>query len=205
MEIKTSIDVTPCGEDLLIYEHICHILFIHRTLNFYKVYSQKNLGYFLHTNHTKTTTSIMSASQDQSSLNQPRGAGTTFGPNDSNPFSGATPSMSAGSATAAGHGQHPRDLGDDSNATMPNTKLGPQNEDLDGDQMRAPGEGEVMDAQFDKKNAGWGEQGSFTGDLDRQKAEQKGAREEVKAARQQGANVDAGAGNRVENEGLGSV
>jgi predicted N-acyltransferase len=88
---------------------------------------------------------------------------------------------------------------------MPNTKLGPQNEDLDGEQMRAPGEGEVMDAQFDKKNAGWGEQGSFTSDLDRQKAEQKGAREEVKAARQGGANVDGGVGNRVENEGLGSV
>jgi hypothetical protein len=147
----------------------------------------------------------MSASQDQSSPNQPRGARTTFGPNDANPSSEATPSMSAGSATAAGHGQHPRDLGDDSNAAMPNTKLGPQNEDLDGEQMRAPGEGEVMDAQFNKKNAGWGEQGSFTSDLDRQKAEQKGAREQLKAARQEGADVDGGAGNRVENEGLGSV
>jgi len=125
----------------------------------------------------------MSASQDQSSLNEARGAGTTFGPDDVNPSSEATPGMSVGSATAAGHGQHPRDLGDDSNATLPNTRVGPQQEDLDGEQMRAPGEGEVMNAQFDKKNAGWGEEGSFTSDLDRQKAEQKGTREEIKAAR----------------------
>lgn len=147
----------------------------------------------------------MSASQNQSSLNEARGAGTTFGPDDVNPQSTATPGTSVGSATAAGHGQHPRDNADDSNATMPNSKVGPQNEDLEGEQMRAPGEGEIMDAQFDKKNAGWGEQGSFTSDLDRQKAEQSGAREEIQAARQQGANVDGGAGNRVENEGMSSV
>ena len=71
--------------------------------------------------------------------------------------------------------------------------------------MRASGEGEVMDAQFNKKNAGWGEQESMTSDLDRQKAEQKGAREEIKTARNEGANVDGGAGNRVENEGMNSV
>jgi hypothetical protein len=147
----------------------------------------------------------MSASQDHSSLNQARGAGTTFDPNDVNPSSDATPEMSVGSATAAGHGQHPRDLGDDSNATMPNSKVGLQNEDFEGEQMRAAGEGDVMNAQFNKKQAGWGEQDSFTSDLDRKKAEQKGAREEVQAARQQGANVDGGAGNRVENEGMSSV
>lgn len=45
--------------------------------------------------------------------------------------------------------------------------------------MRPQGEVEVMDAQFDKKNAEWGEQDSLTNDLDRQKAEQKGAREEI--------------------------
>ena len=63
----------------------------------------------------------------------------------------------------------------------------------------------MMDAQFDKNNAGWGEQGSLTSDLDRQKAEQQSARENIQAARQQGANVDGGAGNRVENEGMSSV
>lgn len=113
--------------------------------------------------------------------------------------------MSAGSATAAGHGAHPRDNADDSNATLSGSKVGPQNEDLDGEQMRAAGEGEVMNAQFDKKNAGWGEENSLTSDLDRQKAEQKGRREDVKEARRGGGDVDGGAGNRVANEGLNSV
>lgn len=99
----------------------------------------------------------------------------------------------------------PKDNTDDSNASLPNTRIGPQNEDLNGEQMRAPGEGEVFRAQLDKKNAGWGEQDSMTEDLDRMKAEQKSAREEVKEDRKQGANVDGGAGNRAENEGLGAV
>ncbi len=147
----------------------------------------------------------MSASQNQSSLNQVRGAGTTWGPDDSKDSSTATPSMSVGSATAAGHGDHPQDNADDSNATKPGSKVGPQNEDLNGEQMSAPGEGDVMDAQLNKKDAGWGEEGSFTSDLDRQKAEQKGAREEIKAARKAGESVDGGAGNRVANEGLNNV
>ncbi|KAE8445920.1 hypothetical protein EG329_012699 [Mollisiaceae sp. DMI_Dod_QoI] len=147
----------------------------------------------------------MSASKDQSSLNSARGAGTTFGPNDTDPSSAATPEMSVGSTTAAGHGQHPQDNADDSNATMPGSKIGPQNEDLGGEQMRAAGEGDVMDAQFNKKDAGWGEQGSLTSDIDRQKAEQQKAREGIQAARQGGANVDGGAGNRTENEGIGAV
>ncbi|KAF8849509.1 hypothetical protein BDZ45DRAFT_230105 [Acephala macrosclerotiorum] len=146
----------------------------------------------------------MSASQDQSSLNSARGVGTTFGPNDTKPSSAATLGTSVGSATAVGHGDHPQDNADDSNATLPGSKVGPQNEDLEAEQMRAPGEGDVMDAQFNKKDAGWGEQGSLTSGLDRQKAEQKSAREGVQAARQ-GQNVDGGAGNRIENEGMGLV
>ncbi|KAH6670433.1 hypothetical protein B0J14DRAFT_628325 [Halenospora varia] len=136
----------------------------------------------------------MFASKDQSSLNTARGAGATFGPNDTDDSSKATPATSVGSATAAGHGQHPQDMGDDSNTILPGSK-----------QMRAPGEGEVMDAQFDKKNAGWGGQANLTSDLDRQKAEQKSAREDIKAARNGGANVDGGLGRRVENEGLNAV
>jgi hypothetical protein len=146
----------------------------------------------------------MSASQDQSSLNSARGAGTTFGADSGNDSSSATPAMSVGSATAAGHGDHPNDKNaDTSNVSMPNSKVGPQQEDLDGEQMRASGEGEVMDAQFNKKNAGWGEQGSLTSDLDRQKAEQQGARDQVKADRSAGA--VGGTEGRTENEGLGSV
>lgn len=145
----------------------------------------------------------MSASKDQSSLNQAPVA--SWGPNDAKPPSEATPGMSAGSATAAGHGDHPKDNADDSNATLSSSKYGPQREDLDGEQMRPPGEGEVMQAQLDKKNAGWGEQDDMTSGLDRMKEEQKGAREDIKAERKQGENVDGGAGNRLENEGISQV
>lgn len=148
--------------------------------------------------------SASSASQNQSSLNATP-AGTTFGPNSGAPSSTATPGMSVGSATAMGHGDHPKDNVDDSNAKLSSSKIGPQQEDLDGEQMRAPGEGEVMAAQFDKKNAGWGEEGSYTSNLDRQKAEQKEARDKIKNQRAQGVDVDGGAGGRLANEGLGSV
>jgi hypothetical protein len=141
----------------------------------------------------------MSASQQQSSLN------TTFGPNDTKPSSTATQWTSQGSATAAGHGDHPVDNADESNVTMPGTRIGPQNEDLEGDKTAPAGEGAVMDAQFEKKNAGWGEEGSLTSDLERQKAEQQAAREELQNARKSGVNVDGGAGNRFENEGMGAV
>lgn len=147
----------------------------------------------------------MSASENQSSLNSARGAGTTMGPDSGRDPSDGTPSMSAGSATAAGHGDHPKDHADDSNAILSSSKIGPQNEDLEGEQMRAPGEGDVMNAQFNKKNAGWGEQNSLTSDLDRKKAEQTEAREETKSSREHGEDVDGGAGGRVEGEGLGSV
>lgn len=147
----------------------------------------------------------MSAISDQSALNKPpQGAGETLGPNTNSSYSG-TPALSVGSATAAGHGQHPNDRADDSNATLPGSKVGPQNEDLEGEQMRASGEGEVMDAQFNKIDAGWGEEESLTSDLDRKRAEQQGARQEIKAERRDGQNVDGGAGGRAENEGLGAV
>ena len=148
----------------------------------------------------------MSASQDQTPLNAARGAGTTFGPDSTSDPSTATPSMSVGSPTAAGHGDHPNDKNADvSTVSIPNSNIGPQQGDLDGEQMRHQGEGEVMDAQFDKKNAGWGEQNSLTSDLDRQKAEQKGAREEIQGERSTGRKVDGGAGERVENERMSSV
>ena len=87
---------------------------------------------------------------------------------------------------------------------MPNSRVGPQQEDLDGEQMRAPGEGEIMNSQLNKENAVWGEQDSLTSDLDRKKAEKKGAREDMKEQRR-GGDVDGGAGSRVENEGMGPV
>lgn len=53
-----------------------------------------------------------------------------------------------------------------------------------------------------KKDAGWGEQDSLTSDLDRKKAEQQGARQEIQVERYQGQNVDGGTGWRIEIEGL---
>jgi len=95
----------------------------------------------------------MSASQDQSTLNS-SSAGPRFDPS-SNSSAEGTPFQSAASATAAGHGDHPQDNTDESNVAMPGSKIGPQQEDLDGEQMGVPGEGQVMDAQFHKQNAGW--------------------------------------------------
>lgn len=116
--------------------------------------------------------------------------------------------MSVGSATAYGHGPHPDDKAN-TNASkppsLPNSKVGPQNDDLEGEQMRAAGEGEVMRAQTNKEDAGWGEEGSLTSDLDRKKEEQKEKRQEVQAQRDEGVDVDGGSGGRVQNEGLGSV
>ena len=141
----------------------------------------------------------MSASKDQSSLDS--SSGPTFDAS-SNSQQAGTPLQSAGSATAAGHGPHPIDNADDSNVNPSGSKYGPQNEDLDGDQMAMLGEGDVMKAQLNKKNAGWGEESSLTSDLDRKKAEQQDAREGIKAERREGHNVDGGAGGMVENEGL---
>lgn len=116
--------------------------------------------------------------------------------------------MSVGSATAYGHGSHPNDKSN-TNASkppsLPNNKLGVQNDDLEGEQMRAAGEGDVMRAQTEKKNAGWGEEGSLTSDLDKQKEEQREKREAIKAERKEGGDVDGGSGKRVESEGLGAV
>ncbi|KAH8586603.1 hypothetical protein B0O99DRAFT_695353 [Bisporella sp. PMI_857] len=89
--------------------------------------------------------------------------------------------MSVGSPTAAGHGDHPNGHADESGVRMPSTRVGTPKEDLEGEQMRAPG-GDVMD-----------------------KAEQKGAREEIKEAQRGGESIGSGAGRRAENEGLGSV
>ena len=71
--------------------------------------SQKNSTHCncTHPRRVNTSTmsaSTMSASTNQSSLNQARGAGTSWGPNDSKSSDTATPAMSVGSATAAGHG-----------------------------------------------------------------------------------------------------
>ena len=62
--------------------------------------------------------------------------------------------------------------------------VGRHNE-LDGEQMRAPGEGRVAQAVEDKPGAGPLEP-DFASDLDRKKQEQAQLREEMKSARQHG-------------------
>ncbi|KAM3074442.1 hypothetical protein ACMFMF_006452 [Clarireedia jacksonii] len=67
----------------------------------------------------------MSASQNQSSLNEAPNstpAGTTFSANDAKPSSEASPAYTVGSATAMGHGDHPKDNADDRNAELSGSK-----------------------------------------------------------------------------------
>ena len=66
--------------------------------------------------------------------------------------------------------------------------------------MRAPGEGEVYEKQFNK--TGFGEQQDLASDLDRKKQEQAGAREEIKEQRQQGVDVGGALGDRVAPAGV---
>ena len=54
-------------------------------------------------------------------------------------------------------------------------------DELDGEQMRPPGEGEVMRAQAHQ--TGTGEEPSLTEDLDRKKEEQRGRREQIQQQR----------------------
>jgi hypothetical protein len=62
-----------------------------------------------------------------------------------------------------------------------------------------------MAAQLDKQNAGWGEEKSFTRKLERQKAEQQEAREQIRDERMSGINVDGAAGRRGLDEGTDAV
>ena len=47
--------------------------------------------------------------------------------------------MSVGSATAYGHGDHPQDHADNNNVVLPGSKVGPQQEDLDGGRREVKG------------------------------------------------------------------
>ena len=66
--------------------------------------------------------------------------------------------------------------------------------DVEGEQMRAPGEGDVYRAQLDK--TGFGEQEDLASDLDRKKAEQAPMREEVESQRDRGVDVGGAIGGR---------
>ena len=61
--------------------------------------------------------------------------------------------------------------------------------------MRAPGEGDVYQAQFRK--TGMGEQKDLASDLDRKKAEQQGKREEILSQRKEEVDVGGALGGRT--------
>lgn len=147
----------------------------------------------------------MSASQQQSSLN----SSYTLGPESKKTTNQApTSENTVGSTTAHGAGPHPIDNADDSNAVKSSSKYGPQQEDLDGEQLATFPEGKVYEAQLNKREkGGWGEEPSLTADLERKKAEQAEKREAIKEARKRGevADVDGGSPRMVSNEDNSAV
>ncbi|KAI9819619.1 MAG: hypothetical protein M1827_007069 [Pycnora praestabilis] len=118
-----------------------------------------------HTNTAKTTT------RSPNDVSIPR---TQGGIED------ATPSALG----AGGHGEEDR----------PQREVGTTDSELEGEQMRAPGEGEIMAMQG--KKTGMGEQKSLTSDLDRKKEEQAPERERIMGERKQGVDVDGALGDR---------
>ncbi|KAI0109913.1 hypothetical protein F4814DRAFT_424921 [Daldinia grandis] len=66
-----------------------------------------------------------------------------------------------------------------------------RNQELDGDQMRAPGEGDVASV-VERKPGASGSQPDLASDLDRKKQEQASKREAVKEDRRQGRAPDDG-------------
>lgn len=150
------------------------------------------------------TTLAMTASQQDAYLDAMHGTSKTLGPY-SNANQEGTSANTMGSTTAAGHGDHPKDHPYDPNLHLPSRRYGPQQEDLDGEQMADPGEGRVMDSQLDKKHAGWGAEDSLTEGLERKKSEQAKRRAEFEEGRKRGYDVDGGGRWRVADEDLGAV
>lgn len=99
-----------------------------------------------------------------------------------------TDSNSEGTPSALGQGSDKPDKGE---------SVGRAADELDGEQMRMAGEGDVYQAQLDKGGkGGFGEEQSFTADLDRKKEEQRGMREEIKAERKEKVDVGGALGQR---------
>ena len=73
-------------------------------------------------------------------------------------------------------------------------QLEPGGSNVEGEQMRAAGEGDVARAQDHK--TGFGEQADLASDLDRKKAEQAPMREDIKEERERGVDVGGAIGGR---------
>ncbi|KFY86898.1 hypothetical protein V500_07318 [Pseudogymnoascus sp. VKM F-4518 (FW-2643)] len=146
----------------------------------------------------------MTASQQTAYLNAIHGTATTLGPS-TNANQPGTSAGTVGSTTACGHGDHPHDHANDTGLVLPTCRIGPQQEDLDGEQMADPGEGKVMDEQLEKKHAGWVGEDSLTAELDRKKREQAAKRERFEEERRRGRDVDGGGAVRLVDDDTSAV
>lgn len=93
------------------------------------------------------------------------------------------------------HGAEASSLGYGARDASGDKPTGEVGSELDGEQMRAPGEGDIMQKQFEK--SGFGEQEDLASDLDRKKEEQAGAREEIKSQRRENVDVGGALGQRT--------
>ncbi|MCJ1306744.1 hypothetical protein MMC25_000387 [Agyrium rufum] len=99
------------------------------------------------------------------------------------------PSQHDGNATASSLGYGARDSSGDKGES-----LGPGASNVEGEQMRAAGDGDIYRAQFNKH--GFGEQESLTAGLDDKKQEQEGLRQEKKEQRKNDVDVGGALGQR---------
>ncbi|KAF2636088.1 hypothetical protein P280DRAFT_473236 [Massarina eburnea CBS 473.64] len=101
-----------------------------------------------------------------------------------------------GVPSSLGRGIHGAPTGEESKG-LGKEDVGRHNE-LDGDQMAAPGEGKVADAVAGRTGGvslgGGGDQPDQAADLDRKKAEQQGARDALKEQRSAGVDVGGALG-----------
>ncbi|OBT80402.1 hypothetical protein VF21_00777 [Pseudogymnoascus sp. 05NY08] len=145
----------------------------------------------------------MTTSQQTTYLNAIHGTSTTLTPT-TNAHQPGTSANTMGSSTASGHGPHPPDHPHNTHP-IPSRCVGPPQSELEGEQMADPGEGAVMDAQLEKGRAGWGEEDSLTGGMERKKREQEGERGRWGEERRGGRDVDGGGEARGVDEDTGAV
>jgi len=103
-------------------------------------------------------------------------------------YAGDSASKSSAQPTSLGRGIHGAPPGEEAHGETEENMEG--NRDVDAEQIAPPGEGKVYDAVArDRKPGTGGEEPDFAANLDKKKAEQKSARERIKAARGEGTDV----------------
>ncbi|KAF2705236.1 hypothetical protein K504DRAFT_348949, partial [Pleomassaria siparia CBS 279.74] len=129
-----------------------------------------------------------------SESSQTRANASDTSPLASEPVPQKQASDSQATASSLGRGIHGAPAGEEAKDKT-EEDVGRHNE-LDGEQMAAPGEGKVADAVAGRGGDGdvGGEQVDLASDLDRKKAEQAEAREAMKEKRSQGADMGGQSG-----------